>query len=133
MTRKSKILVVDDEQDVLGMLQVVLTGHGYEVLTAASGMEGLVQAQSGDPDLILLDIMMKEMDGWEVLKLLQFDDKTRDIPVMMVSARVETRDKIRGLQEGAVDYVTKPFAMRDILERIAAILDSSPTVGADAQ
>src|SRR5512143_2268905 len=98
MTRKSKILVVDDEQDVLGMLQVVLAGHGYDVLTAASGMEGLVQAQSGDPDLILLDIMMKEMDGWEVLKLLQFDDKTRDIPVMMVSARVETRDKIRGLQ-----------------------------------
>ena len=79
-------------------------------------------AQSERPDAILLDIMMKEMDGWEVLKLLKLDDATRQMPVIILSARVEPKDKIRGLQEGAVDYVTKPFAIREILEKVAAIL-----------
>jgi two-component system, OmpR family, alkaline phosphatase synthesis response regulator PhoP len=117
------ILVVDDEEDVVDVLKLVLGKNGYEVLTATSGMDGLARAQSALPDLILLDIMMHRMDGWEVLKLLKLDERTGAIPVVILSARVEPKDKIRGLQEGAIDYVTKPFAVREILAKIAAVLD----------
>jgi DNA-binding response OmpR family regulator len=121
-----KILIVDDEEDVLEVLRLVLAKNGYEVLTATSGMDGLTSAQSELPNLILLDIMMHQMDGWEVLKLFKLDERTSGIPVVILSARVEPKDKIRGLQEGAIDYVTKPFAVRDILTKIAAILGQSP-------
>lgn len=123
MTRR-RVLVVDDEEDVINVLRLVLSKSGYDVITAASGMDGLMRAQSESPDAILLDIMMHEMDGWEVLKLLKLDEGTRNIPVVILSARVEPKDKIRGLQEGAVDYVTKPFAVREILEKMSAILGS---------
>jgi len=119
------ILVVDDEADVVEVLKLVLGKNGYEVLTATSGMDGLARAQSALPDLILLDIMMHRMDGWEVLKLLKLDERTGAIPVVMLSARIEPKDKIRGLQEGAIDYVTKPFAVREILAKIAAVLDGA--------
>ncbi|HEV8241410.1 MAG TPA: response regulator [Thermoanaerobaculia bacterium] len=121
-----KILVVDDEPDVLRMLQVVLERGGHQVLAAPSGLEGLVTAQGERPDLILLDVMMEGMDGWEVLKLLKLDPATHDIPVVMVSARTEPRDKIRGLQEGAVDYVAKPFSVRELVHTIEAILEPPP-------
>ncbi len=121
-----KILVVDDEEDVLEVLRLVLAKNGYEVLTATSGMDGLARAQSALPHLILLDIMMHQMDGWEVLKLFKLDERTSGIPVVILSARVEPKDKIRGLQEGAIDYVTKPFAVRDILTKIAAVLGQAP-------
>jgi DNA-binding response OmpR family regulator len=118
-----RILVVDDEPDVLRMLQVVLSRRGHQVLTASSGMEGLVRAQGDQPDLVLLDIMMEGMDGWEVLKLLKLEEATRTIPVVILSARVETRDKIRGLQEGAVDYITKPFSVMELLGTLETILE----------
>src|SRR5262249_444526 len=114
------ILVVDDEQDVVEMMRLLLGRKGYQVISATSAMDGLTQGQSALPDLILLDIMMHQMDGWEVLKLLKLDERTQGIPVVILSARVEPRDKIRGLQEGAIDYVTKPFAMRDLIGKIAA-------------
>jgi DNA-binding response OmpR family regulator len=117
-----KILVIDDEEDVLEVLRLVLSRSGYEVDATSSGMEGLARAQAGQPDLVLLDIMMQRMDGWEVLRALKSDAATHDIPVVILSARVEPKDKIRGLQEGAVDYVTKPFAVREILEKVALIL-----------
>jgi DNA-binding response OmpR family regulator len=121
-----RILVVDDEEDVVDLLRLVLVKKGFEVHAASSGMEGLARAQSMLPNLIVLDIMMREMDGWEVLKLLKLDDRTRAIPVVIVSARVEPKDKIRGLQEGAIDYVTKPFAVRDIVQKIEAALGAAP-------
>jgi DNA-binding response OmpR family regulator len=120
-----KILVVDDEEDVVNVLRLVLGKSGYEVETATSGLDGLTRAQSGVPQLILLDIMMHQMDGWEVLKILKLDERTCDIPVVILSARVEPKDKIRGLQEGAIDYITKPFAVREILGKIEAILGSA--------
>ena len=118
----AKILVIDDEKDVLEVLRLVLSRSGYEVTASSSGMEGLASAQSERPDLVLLDIMMQRMDGWEVLRALKSGAETRDIPVVILSARVEPKDKIRGLQEGAVDYVTKPFAVREILEKVSLIL-----------
>ncbi|MDI9630426.1 MAG: response regulator [Acidobacteriota bacterium] len=117
-----QLLVVDDELDVREMLAVLLTRHGFEVRTAAGGMEALVLAQEKLPDLILLDIMMHDMDGWEVLKLLQLDEATQRVPVVILSARAEPRDRIRGLQEGAVDYLAKPVAIEEVVARIESIL-----------
>ncbi len=118
-----KILAVDDEPDILDFLTVVLGASGYEVVTAPNGTEGLIRAHVEQPDLILLDIMMEKMDGWETLRLLKLDDASMEIPVVILSARAEPKDKIRALQEGAVDYITKPFSVKNSLEKITAILN----------
>ena len=118
---KKKILVVDDEDDILQFLELVLREKGYEVVTAAGGQEALTRAQIEKPDLVLLDIMMPQMDGWEVLKLLRVDEETADIPVAMLSARTEAKDRVQGLQEGAIDYICKPFALQELLDKIGTI------------
>jgi DNA-binding response OmpR family regulator len=116
-----KILVVDDEADILHFLELVLRERGYDVLTAASGRQAVELARDARPDLVLLDIMMPQMDGWEVLKLLRVDDATAAIPVAMVSARTDPKDRVQGLQEGAADYICKPFALDDLLAKVDAI------------
>jgi DNA-binding response OmpR family regulator len=121
---QKKILAIDDEPDVLEFLRLVLSRSGYEVVTATNGTEGLIKAHVEHPDLVLLDIMMEKMDGWETLRLLRLEESCRDTPVVILSARAEPRDKIRALQEGAVDYITKPFALEESLEKIALILSS---------
>jgi len=118
---KKKILVVDDEEDILHFLELVLGEKGYEVVTAGGGQEALTRAHVDRPDLILLDIMMPQMDGWEVLKLLRVDDETAPIPVAMLSARTEARDRVQGLQEGAADYICKPFSLQELLGKIEAV------------
>jgi DNA-binding response OmpR family regulator len=130
---KKKILVVDDEDDILQFLELVLREKGYDVVTAASGQEALTRAQIEKPDLVLLDIMMPQMDGWEVLKLLRVDDETADIPVAMLSARTEAKDRVQGLQEGAVDYICKPFALQELLEKISTIFGQVEERGAKRQ
>ena len=127
MTTKKKILVVDDEDDILNFLELVLQEKGYEVLTAGGGQEALTRAQMAKPDLVLLDIMMPQMDGWEVLKLLRVDDDTAKVPVAMLSARTDAQDRVQGLQEGAVDYIFKPFSLQDLLNKIESLLGQSET------
>lgn len=121
-----KILVVDDEDDILHFLEMVLREKGYQVTTASGGHEALTRAQIDKPDLVLLDIMMPQMDGWEVLKLLRVDDETRRIPVAMLSARTEAKDRVQGLQEGAIDYICKPFSLTELLGKIEAIFVQAP-------
>jgi DNA-binding response OmpR family regulator len=121
--KKKKILVVDDEDDILHFLELVLREKGYDVATASGGHEALTKAQLEQPNLILLDIMMPQMDGWEVLKLLRVDEETADIPVAMLSARTEAKDRVQGLQEGAIDYICKPFSLQDLLVKIETIFD----------
>jgi DNA-binding response OmpR family regulator len=121
-----KILVVDDEDDILHFLEMVLREKGYQVTTASGGHEALTRAQIDKPDLVLLDIMMPQMDGWEVLKLLRVDDDTRRIPVAMLSARTEAKDRVQGLQEGAIDYICKPFSLTELLGKIEAIFAQVP-------
>jgi two-component system alkaline phosphatase synthesis response regulator PhoP len=128
-----KIMVVDDEQDILQFLDLVLRERGYEVIKAASGQEALTLAATEKPDLVLLDVMMPEMDGWEVLKLLRVDPETEHIPVAMLSARTEAKDRVQGLQEGAVDYVCKPFALPELLEKIEGILKHAGRPGTPAR
>ncbi len=120
---KKRILVVDDEDDILHFLELVLREKGYDVSTASGGHEALTKAQLEHPHLILLDIMMPQMDGWEVLKLLRVDEETADIPVAMLSARTEAKDRVQGLQEGAIDYICKPFSLQDLLVKIETIFD----------
>ena len=120
---RKKILVVDDEDDILHFLELVLREKGYDVATASGGHEALTKAQLEQPNLILLDIMMPQMDGWEVLKLLRVDEETADIPVAMLSARTEAKDRVQGLQEGAIDYICKPFSLQDLLVKIETIFN----------
>lgn len=122
---QAKILAIDDEPDVLNFLELVLERSGYQPVTCSNGTDGLIKAHVEKPDLILLDIMMEEMDGWETLRLLKLDENCRDIPVVILSARAEPKDKIRALQEGAVDYIIKPFSVVDSLEKIRAILSTN--------
>ena len=118
---KRTILVVDDEADILNFLELVLKERGYEVLTAPSGERALAAARAHVPDLVLLDIMMPQMDGWEVLRLLRVEPRTAGIPVAMISARTDAKDRVQGLQEGALDYICKPFSLDELLTKLDGI------------
>lgn len=115
------VMIVDDDNDIVELTRLVLERGGYRVCSAGSGMEALKRVHNERPDLILLDINMPEMDGWQVLKVLKLDETTRAIPVAMFSIRGEVRDKVRGLQDGACDYVAKPFTYDELIGRVGAI------------
>lgn len=119
MTRT--VMVVDDDSDILDMTRLVLEGGGYRVLPARGGQEALRTLEEAAPDLILLDINMPGMDGWQVLRMLKVDEKTTSIPVAMFSIKMEVRDKLHGMQEGAYDYIAKPFSCEELLSRVERI------------
>ena len=119
------VMIVDDDNDIVELTRLVLERGGYRVCTAVSGREALSNVQHERPDLILLDINMPEMDGWQVLKVLKLDDTTRGIPVAMFTIRGEVRDKVRGIQDGACDYVAKPFTYDELLGRVGAIFQAA--------
>lgn len=112
------ILIVDDTPANLDVLSTMLTRHGYKVRPALSGALALKAAQSVPPDLILLDILMPGMDGYMVCEQLKEMEATRDIPVIFISALDDVRDKVKAFQSGGVDYITKPFQLREVLARI---------------
>ncbi|MFQ5419443.1 MAG: response regulator transcription factor [Anaerolineae bacterium] len=113
------ILVVDDKANVRTLLRDYLTEQGYRVATAGNGRAALFTARQEKPDLILLDIMMPEMDGYEFIRAWR---READTPIILLTARLEETDKVLGLELGADDYVTKPFGMRELLARIRAVL-----------
>ncbi len=121
MTPK-KILVVDDEESIRTVVSFTLEQAGYHVETAANGDEALEKVYAQTPDLILLDLMMPMVDGWEVLRLLRANPETEKIPVVLLTAKGEIRDKMFALQQGASDYIAKPFAKQDLLTRIGELL-----------
>ncbi len=123
MTDKDKILVVDDTPPSLRLLTVLLKEEGYEVRSAISGELALDAAASEPPDLILLDIRMPGMDGFEVCRQLKAQPATQDVPVIFVSAVLETDDKVLGFNLGAVDYVTKPYQREELLARVRTHLE----------
>jgi sigma-B regulation protein RsbU (phosphoserine phosphatase) len=116
------ILAVDDDVDILELIQMSLTVEGFDVITANDGMSGLEKARTSSPDLILLDLMMPVMDGFEVIDKLKADEQTRAIPVIMLTARAQTHERVQGLHAGADDYVTKPFDLDELTARIEAVL-----------
>jgi diguanylate cyclase (GGDEF)-like protein len=117
-TAKGNILIVDDKPENLRVLSSMLSEQGYKVRAAISGSLALRAAQSAPPDLVLLDVLMPEMDGYEVCRLLKQDQRTCDVPVIFLSALDETLDKVRAFQAGGLDYITKPFRLEEILVRI---------------
>ncbi len=121
----TRVLVIDDEAPIRLLCRVNLEAEGMQVLEAADGPTGLDQARELVPDVVLLDVMMPGLDGWRVAEQLLDDERTREIPIIFLTARAEFRDRARGLDIGGVDYVTKPFnplelapLVRDLLERI---------------
>jgi len=119
---KQKILVVDDEPDAVELIEFNLKGAGYDVVRASDGEEALKKARMALPDLIILDLMLPEVDGMEVCKLLRRDQKTSGIPVVMVTAKAAEIDRVLGLELGADDYVTKPFSPRELVLRVKRLL-----------
>ena len=119
---KGRILVVDDEIYIVHILDFSLGMEGYEVLTALDGEQALEKARTEKPDLIVLDIMMPKLDGYETCKRLKADPETKDVPVILLSAKGRNVDQKVGFEVGADDYITKPFSPRKLVERINAIL-----------
>jgi len=120
---KKSILIVDDEEDVLTLLQLVFETNGFDARTAGNGKAAVASAYENPPDVILLDVMMPEMDGWQVLRSLKGDERTRHIPVAMLSARAERRDKMIGLQEGAEGYIAKPFSTAEVVREVQGLIN----------
>lgn len=118
----ARILVVDDEQDILDLVQFNLEKAGYEVTGVTTGNEGVAVARANPPDLVLLDIMLPGLNGLEVCTLLKNDQVTRDAAVIMLTAKGEEADVIAGLERGADDYVVKPFSPRVLTARVQAVL-----------
>jgi DNA-binding response OmpR family regulator len=120
-TAKTRVLVVDDEAPIRLLCRVNLEAEGMEVLEAADGIEGVEAAISRLPDVILLDVMMPGMDGWQVAERLVEDEKTTHIPLIFLTARAELRDRAKGLELGGIDYITKPFnpvELASVVERL---------------
>lgn len=117
-----RVLIVDDEPDILALCSYHLAKAGYRVSTAATGPEGLGAAREERPALIVLDLMLPGMSGFDVLERVRADAATRDIAVLMLTARREEPDRIRGLSLGADDYLTKPFSPQELVLRVGAIL-----------
>jgi two-component system phosphate regulon response regulator PhoB len=124
------ILIVDDEPDLVSTLDYNLTKAGYQTRTAYTGEDGLaLSEQSPRPDLIILDLMLPDISGTEVCRRLRASDKTRDIPVLMLTAKGEEIDRVVGFEVGADDYVTKPYSVRELMLRIGAILRRATAEG----
>lgn len=119
---KKKVLVIDDEENIVELLKMNLEGSGYEVITGSTGMEAITQTNNTLPDLILLDLMLPDIDGIQICSMLRLNEKTKDIPIIMITARSEETDKVHGLESGADDYITKPFGIRELDARIKTVL-----------
>jgi len=117
-----RILIVDDEEDILELVRYNLDKNGYKVITATSGEQAIIEARGKTPDLIILDLMLPDIDGLEVCRKLKSDVKTERIPIIMLSAKGEETDIVTGLELGADDYVTKPFSPKVLIARIRRLL-----------
>jgi len=120
-----KILIVEDERDIADLVGFNLERAGYEVLKAHDGITGAEMAIQRRPDLVILDLMLPGKDGYAVFKELRRDTRSRDIPVIMLTARAQTEDRIQGLEAGADDYLTKPFSPKELMLRVQAVLKRS--------
>ncbi len=123
MSDKKKILVVDDEPNILKLVSFILTNNGYEAVEASSGPECLEKVRKEKPDMIVLDVMMPKMDGFEVAKKIKSNTATKDIPILMLSSKAQFEDKMKGIDSGAMDYVTKPFDKQELLEKVRECIE----------
>jgi two-component system, OmpR family, response regulator VicR len=122
---KRTIVCVEDEPEMVDLIRLILSRKGFEVLGAGTGVEGLELIRKRFPDLVLLDLMMPDMDGWEVYQQMKADEKTRDIPVIVVTAKAQSIDKVLGLHIAKVDdYIAKPFSPQDLQASVEKVLNN---------
>jgi DNA-binding response OmpR family regulator len=119
-----RILLVDDEEGIIDILRINLESEGYEISMAGDGVAALEAVHSNNPDLIVLDVMMPFMDGWEVLRRLESDTETAGTPVIMLSVCAGEEDIVRGLEQGAVEYLTKPFDPIEVVQVVRSIVEN---------
>jgi len=130
MNEKGKkcILCIDDEPEMIDLIRLILNRRGFEVKGAGGGIDGLEMVRTEQPDLVLLDLMMPDMDGWEVYQQMKADDKTRSIPVIVVTAKAQSIDKVLGLHIAKVDdYISKPFSPQELLTSVERVLNKTKT------
>jgi len=119
---QKRILLVDDEVDLVETLRFSLENEGYNVLVSHDGEDALNQARKENPDLILLDLMLPKLDGYKVCRLLKFDENYKHIPILMLTAKTQEKDKLLGKETGANDYITKPFDTDELLKKVKSYL-----------
>ena len=119
----TKVLVIDDEAAIRLLCRVNLEAEGMQVLEAEDGPSGIEKARDEQPDVILLDVMMPQLDGWQVAERLLDEERTRDIPIIFLTARAEFRDRARGLDIGGIDYITKPFNPIELASLVQGLVD----------
>ena len=123
MTNDKRVVCIEDEPEMIDLVKLILSRKGYEVVGALGGREGLEAIGREKPSLVLLDLMMPDMDGWEVYQKMKADDATKAIPVIVVTAKAQSIDKVLGLHIAKVDdYITKPFGPQELLESVEAVL-----------
>jgi two-component system response regulator VicR len=124
-TNTKQILCIEDEPEMIDLIRLILGRRGFEVVGAAGGKEGLEKVRQQPPELVLLDLMMPDMDGWEVYQQMKADEKTKDIPVIVVTAKAQSIDKVLGLHIAKVDdYIAKPFSPQDLLNSVEKVLNA---------
>jgi two-component system response regulator VicR len=124
----ARILCIDDEKEIIDLIRLILNRKGYDVAGAIGGEEGLAKAHSWKPDLILLDLMMPDMDGWDVFHRIRADESLAEIPVIVVTARAQSIDRVLGLHVARVnDYISKPFTPQDLVESVERVLALKPS------
>ncbi len=117
-----RILCIEDEPEMVDLIRLILTRKGFEVSSAASGQDGIYKIRNEKPDLVLLDLMMPYMDGWEVYQQMKADEQTKNIPVIVVTAKAQSIDKVLGLHIAKVDdYIAKPFSPKELLESVERV------------
>jgi len=127
-TSNRRILCIEDETEMIDLIRIILGRKGYEVDGAAGGEDGLKKVHEQKPDLVLLDLMMPDMDGWEVYQQMKADEKAKDIPVIIVTAKAQNIDKVLGLQIAKVDdYISKPFSPEDLVSSVEKVLARKKT------
>ncbi len=128
-----RILVVDDDAQIARLVRTYLEKSGFSVLTAANGEDALHLIRSEKPDLVVLDLMLPDRDGWEITRIVRRDDALKALPIIMLTARVEDTDRIVGLELGADDYIPKPFNPREVVARVRAVLRRAGSTAAPSK
>ena len=127
---KKRILCIEDDEDMVDLIRLILTRRGFEVFGANRGASGLEIIRKEKPDLVLLDLMMPEMDGWEVYQQIKSDEATKNIPVIVVTAKAQSIDRVLGLHIAKVDdYISKPFSPQELLDSIESVLRNKTKSG----
>lgn len=129
---KKKVVCVEDEPEMIDLVKLILSRKGYDVIGAMGGREGLEAIERESPDLVLLDLMMPDMDGWEVYQQMKSHDSMKSIPVIVVTAKAQSIDKVLGLHIAKVDdYITKPFGPQELLDSVESVLERESAAEAE--